>query len=250
MGFLIHILLAQFTKRQCIPADGFEPSGQIHIAQGLLRAISINKLTEAGCTFYLLVADWHALANNKMGGDLGLKDLATLSDGTKLENPKWFRDLEDKLAIAQRARNKRRVKAIHAKIRRRRKHHLHVATARIAKQYRTIFVGDVNSSQLAKTNMAKSVMDASWYAFKQQLAYKARRHRGAVVVVDEAYSTQTCSSCGAIPASSPKGRAGLGMRTWECSCCGAVHDRDVNAAVNVLKFGLERQPPAEESPRL
>lgn len=57
-------------KKNPIAYDGFEPSGQIHIAQGLLRAISINKLTEAGCTFYLLVADWHALANNKMGGDL------------------------------------------------------------------------------------------------------------------------------------------------------------------------------------
>ena len=57
-------------KKNPIAYDGFEPSGQIHIAQGLLRAISINKLTKAGCTFYLLVADWHALANNKMGGDL------------------------------------------------------------------------------------------------------------------------------------------------------------------------------------
>ncbi len=57
-------------KKNPVAYDGFEPSGQIHIAQGLLRAISINKLTEAGCTFYLLVADWHALANNKMGGDL------------------------------------------------------------------------------------------------------------------------------------------------------------------------------------
>ncbi len=184
-----------------------------------------------------------------VGIDLGLKDLATLSDGTVISNDHWYRGLEDKLAIAQRARNNKRVKAIHAKIKNRRKHELHVASNRIAKQYRTIVIGDVSSTKLAKTNMAKSVYDAGWYQLKQSLQYKARRRQGSFQVVNEAYTTQTCSSCGCLPDSRPKGIAGLGIRQWECSECGVVHDRDHNAAINILSVGLERQPLVEEIPR-
>jgi len=188
--------------------------------------------------------------NKSVGIDLGLKDLANLSDGTKISNDRWYRGLENKLATAQRAKNKKRVKSIHAKIKNRRKHELHVASNRITKQYRNIIVGDVSSSKLAKTNMAKSVYDAGWYMFKQFLQYKARRHQGMFKVVNESYSTQTCSSCGTLPDSRPKGIAGLGIRTWECSDCGAMHDRDTNAALNILSFGLECQPLVEESLRV
>lgn len=181
-----------------------------------------------------------------VGIDLGLKDLATLSDGTKIEAKKFYRDMEDKLTTAQRAKNKKRVKAIHAKIKNRRHHQLHVESARITKKYRNIIVGDVSSSALAKTNMAKSVMDAGWCSFKEMLRYKARRHQGFFTVVNENYSTQTCSNCGCLPDSRPKGIAGLGIRTWECSDCGTKHDRDHNAALNILSFGLERQPLVEE----
>jgi transposase len=182
-----------------------------------------------------------------IGIDLGLKDLATLSDGVKIEAPRTYRLHEQKLKIAQRAKNKKRVKVLHQKIKNIRKHHHHIVSANIAKQYKNIFVGDVNSSKLAKTKMAKSVLDAGWYQLKSFLAYKVRRHQGQLFVVDERFTTQTCSHCGALPDGRPKGIAGLRIRNWECGECGTVHDRDVNSAILILRFGLERQPLVEEN---
>ena len=71
------------------------------------------------------------------------------------------------------------------------------------------------------------------------LSYKALMHGGRYLEVSERMSTQTCSECGTLPPSRPKGIAGLGIREWECSDCGAVHDRDVNAARNILRVGLD-----------
>ncbi len=103
-----------------------------------------------------------------------------------------------------------------------------------------IFVGDVASAQLVKTRMAKSVLDAGWSMLKTMLEYKS--HQAGIVfeVVNENYTTQTCSCCGVIPASSPKGRAGLRIREWTCSGCGTEHDRDTNAAKNILATGHRR----------
>lgn len=106
-----------------------------------------------------------------------------------------------------------------------------------------IAVGDVNAKALAKTRMAKSVLDAGWSSFRAMLAYKARVY----VEVDESFTTQTCSSCGALPPERPGGIAGLGIRAWDCSACGASHDRDVNAALNILALGRSVAPPVEES---
>lgn len=88
--------------------------------------------------------------------------------------------------------------------------------------------------------MAKSVLDAGWGMLKTLLEYKCD-HAGSVFeVVDEAYSTQACSCCGSISQNSPKGRAGLRKREWSCTDCGATHDRDVNAAKNILVVGHDR----------
>ena len=88
--------------------------------------------------------------------------------------------------------------------------------------------------------MAKSVLDAGWGMLKTMLEYKCD-HAGIVFEeVNEAYTTQTCSCCGVIPANSPKGRADLRIREWACAECGALHDRDVNAAKNILAVGHDR----------
>ena len=100
-----------------------------------------------------------------------------------------------------------------------------------------IFVGNVSSSKLAKTKMAKSVLDAEWAMLKIQLKYKAIARSVVYEEVNESYSTQTCSSCGVIPSSSPKGRAGLRIREWSCCECGAQHNRDINAAKNIVAAG-------------
>jgi len=195
------------------------------------------------------VEDERATGVGEVGIDLGLKTLATVSTGDKIESPQSYRRLEAKLAVAQRAGNRRRAKAIHAKIANARRDHLHKASAKLARENRLIVVGNVNAAALAKTRMAKSVLDAGWSAFRDMLRYKASRHGAEYREVDERFTTQTCSRCGVIPDSSPKGMGALGIRDWECSACGATHDRDVNAAQNIFRIGRSAPPRGDESRR-
>ncbi len=200
--------------------------------------------------FQCEAADELSTGNGEIGIDLGLKALATCSDGIKVPALQHYRQYQAALAVAQRAGNKRRVRAIHAKIANARRHHLHEQSTRIARDNALIVVGNVNSIKLAKTRLAKSVLDASWSTFRNMLAYKADRHNARYVEADERWTSQTCSCCGSIPDSSPKGMGALGVRHWECSDCGATHDRDVNAALNILRVGRERPPPTVEIPAL
>ena len=186
------------------------------------------------------VAQTTPSAIGQVGVDLGLKEVATCSNGLKLESKQFYRELETKLGMAQRARKKDRVKAIHAQIKNRRLNHLHQFTTRLVKENTLIVVGNVSSSKLAKTKMAKSILDAGWHTLKTQLDYKSKAMQAVFLEVNESYTTQTCSCCGCISANSPKGRAGLGIREWSCPECGALHDRDVNAARNILALGHER----------
>jgi putative transposase len=188
--------------------------------------------------------------NGEIGIDLGLKTLATCTDGSSVPALQHYRQYEAALAIAQRANNHARVKAIHAKIANARRHHLHEQSTRIVRENELIVVGDVNAAQLAKTKMAKSILDASCSMFRSQLAYKARRHNARYIEADERSTSQTCSRCGCISAGSPKGMGALGIRHWTCSDCGASHDRDVNAAWNILRAGRERSPLVAEIPVL
>jgi len=173
----------------------------------------------------------------EVGIDLGLKTLAATSGGEKIENLRHGRAMQAKLARAQRAGRKRTVRQIHAKIERRRRHHLHEVSKRLVQQNRLVAVGNVSAAKLAKTRMAKSVYDASWSTLRHQLRYKAVRHGAVYVEVDERWSSQLCSACGSLPLSRPKGIAQLGVRHWTCSDCGADHDRDLNAARNILVSG-------------
>lgn len=170
-----------------------------------------------------------------VGIDLGLKDLAVLSTGEAVATKQWYRKTEPKLAVAQRGRKKRQVTKLHARIKAQRSDHLHKLSTRLVRTHAAVFVGNVNASALAKTGMAKSVLDAGWSMFRNQLAYKAIRHRVVFQEVNESYSTQTCSQCASVEG--PRGVAGLGVRRWQCSC-GVFHDRDTNAAKNIVARGL------------
>ncbi|MCG5513279.1 RNA-guided endonuclease InsQ/TnpB family protein [Ectothiorhodospira shaposhnikovii] len=178
--------------------------------------------------------------SSAVGIDLGLKDVATCSDGERLSASQPYRTLEEKLGIAQRAGKKKRIKAIHAKIKHRRKDAIHKFSTMLVERHGAIFVGDVSSVSLAKTRMAKSVLDAGWGMLKTQLQYKAIARGVWFEEIDEAYTTQACSCCGHIGDSSPKGRTGLGIREWTCQACGTRHDRDINAARNILALGHKR----------
>lgn len=172
-----------------------------------------------------------------VGIDLGLKDFASLSTGEKIANPRHLRQLADKLAVAQRAGKKRQAANIHGRIANSRGDFLHKLSHRIVRDFDYIAVGNVNSARLAKTSMAKSVLDAGWSSFRNMLRFKAIRHGAWFEEVNERFTSQVCSTCGCLPASRPKGIADLGIREWTCSDCGAVHDRDTNAAVNILRVG-------------
>jgi IS605 OrfB family transposase len=172
-----------------------------------------------------------------VGIDLGCKSAATDSNGDGVVG-REYRKLEQKLGIAQRARNKKRVKNIHAKIANRRKDALHKYSHKLVNENALVVVGNVSSKAMVKTKMAKSVLDAGWSTLKTMLEYKCA-HAGVVFEeVNEAYTTQACSECGSI--AGPKGYAGLNERNWVCSECGAQHDRDINAATNIRALGHER----------
>jgi putative transposase len=170
-----------------------------------------------------------------LGIDLGLKDAATCSDGQVLPS-RWYRSEEAALATAQRAGKKKRVKAIHAKIANRRKDAMHKMSTKLVAQNAAIFVGNVASVKLVKTKMAKSTLDAGWAMFKTMLEYKSRQAGVVFEEVNEAWSTQTCSSCGSVEG--PKGQGELDVREWTCQTCGTHHERDINAALNIRAKGL------------
>jgi putative transposase len=175
-----------------------------------------------------------------IGIDLGLTRFAGFSDSglPPIDAERFYRDLEPTLASAQRARNRTRTRAIHAKVANRRKDFLHKLSTRLVNGYGALFVGNVNASALAKTRQAKSVLDAGWSAFRTMLSYKCAHAGVWFEEVDEAFSTQTCSVCNS--RTGPQGREGLGIRGWRCGVCGAIHDRDVNAAQNILAAGHRR----------
>ena len=181
-----------------------------------------------------------------IAGDLGFKDFATITNGTthvKIEATKNYRQLEDKLAIAQRSNKKDLVKSIHLKIKNKRKDEQHKLTSSLIKDNQAIFMGNVSAASLVESNkkdkinkkeMNKSAYDAGFSMFRTMLEYKCNIAGIYYLNIDESYTTQTCSFCGA--RNGPKGSAGLGIREWTCAC-GTIHDRDINAAINILVRG-------------
>jgi IS605 OrfB family transposase len=202
----------------------------------------------AGCFAQDAVGDWWlclpvevateqtAAPLDAVGVDLGLKDIAVTSDGDRLEAGRWTRRFAAKLASAQRRGHKRQAKRIHRKAARCRADTLHKFSRKIVDQYQSIIVGDVSSTKLVKTKMAKPVLDSGWGMLKQMLQYKGEHAGRSVEIVNESYSSRTCSSCGAL--TGPTGLDMLAVRQWTCSACGDAHDRDVNAARNIRTAGL------------
>jgi putative transposase len=185
----------------------------------------------------------------EVGIDLGLSRFAALSDGRKLDNPRFARRVERKLARAQRAlarkqkgsanraRARARVARCHAIVRDARRDGLHQQSTRIIRDNQAVYVEDLAVAGLARTRLARSVQDAGWSAFVGMLGYQAARHRRIFGKVDLWFpSTRRCSTCGAVGDRLP-----LNIREWSCPC-GAVHDRDVNAAIDILAAGRADRP--------
>ena len=181
-----------------------------------------------------------------VGIDLGIKTLATLSDGTVIDNPRYLRKSERKLKRAQKALSRktmgsrRRAKArakvarIHARVANVRADAINKATTMIAQTYRVVCIEDLNAAGMVKNRrLAKAIMDASFGEFRRQLEYKTARSGAALHVVDRWYpSSKTCSKCGAVKAKLP-----LSERVYRCDGCGLSMDRDLNAAININVAG-------------
>lgn len=167
-----------------------------------------------------------------VGIDLGLKDVAVTSHGERLEAGRWTERYAARLAQAQRRAHRRTARRIHRKIGRCRADALHKFSRFIVERYQTIVVGDVSSPKLARTRLAKAVLDSGWGRLRTQLQYKGQQAGRSVEVVSERFTTRVCSQCGAH--SGPQGLRQLVVREWTCAECGAAHDRDVNAARNIL----------------
>jgi IS605 OrfB family transposase len=184
----------------------------------------------------------------EIGVDLGLHVLAALSDGTTVANPRWLRRAQRRLRRAQRIlsrrregsanwrKAKRRVARLHARVTDARRDLHHQLSTRLIRENQAVYLEGLDVVALGRTNLAKNLGDAGWSQFTAMLTYKADLYGRTVTRLDRWYpSSQLCSECGA--KSGPKGQAGLKLRTWTCSACAATHDRDVNAARNVLAAG-------------
>ena len=184
------------------------------------------------CLPVKMEADETVAPYEAVGIDLGLKNIAVTSEGERLGGGRWTLRSAQKLASAQRRGHKRQAKRIHRKAARCRADALHKFSRRIVDQYQNIIVGDVSSRKLARTPMAKSVLDSGWGMLKGLLEYKSQQAARNFEVVSEQNTSVTCSTCGAL--TGPRGVNGLTVRSWVCGECGELHDRDVNAARNSL----------------
>ena len=192
----------------------------------------------------------YAPKGGAVGVDLGIKTLATLSDGTVIENPRHLKKSEQKLKRAQRALSRkmpssnRRAKArakvarIHAHVANQRHDALHKLTTHLANKYSEISIENLNVLGMVKNHhLAKSVMDASFGKFRRQLEYKTARTGARLHVIDRWYpSSKTCSQCGRV-----KAKLSLSERTYRCEHCGLVIDRDLNAAININVAGSAQE---------
>lgn len=182
-----------------------------------------------------------------VGIDLGLKDLAVLSNGERIAAPQFYRKAERKLKRAQRelsrtqtgsknrAKAKQRVAKLHQRIRNQRQDFLHKLTTQLVRNYHGICIEDLSLNGMAKTKLAKSVLDAGLGEFRRQLEYKTVWHRRHLAVVDRFFpSSKLCRKCGVV-----NDTLTLADREWTCAC-GAVHDRDYNAACNIKREGLKQ----------
>ncbi|MEU6200191.1 RNA-guided endonuclease TnpB family protein [Streptomyces sp. NPDC047061] len=183
-----------------------------------------------------------------VGVDVGLDHLLTLSTGEKIANPRHERRDRVRLAKAQRElsrkargnganrrKARRKVARIHARIADRRRDMLHKLTTRLVRENQTLVIEDLTVRNMVKNHtLARAISDASWSEFRSMLEYKAAWYGREVIAVDRYFpSSRLCSSCGTLQEKMP-----LSVRTWTCDSCGTTHDRDVNAANNLLAAGL------------
>jgi putative transposase len=236
-----------------LPKIGAVRVRQSQPVEGVTKSATIKR-TATGHWHMTIVAEFELLEQttpeiteaDSEGFDLGLTSFLTTSEGTPIDNPRFFRQAERKLRKAQRRWSRRRkgsrnyakaklqVAKVHAKIARKRSNFCHQLSSTLIKSYDGLFFETLSPKGLARTKLSKSMLDAAQGEFCRQIKYKAVWSNRVAVFIDRFYpSSQLCSVCGYKNES-----LSLKDRRWTCPVCLTTHDRDVNAAINIKREGL------------
>lgn len=221
--------------------------------EGQIKSATVSQVPSGKYYVSILVETEHIKMPDgagKTGLDLGIKDLCITSDGRKYENPKTIRKYEKKLARLQRQlahketrsknyyKTKKQIALCHEKITNTRKDYLHKISCEIVSENQVIVSENLQIKNMVKNHhLARSINDVSWYELTRQLEYKSKWNDREYVKIDTFYaSSQLCSVCGYQNTDTKD----LSVREWACPVCGAKHDRDINAAKNILAEGLRQ----------
>ena len=191
------------------------------------------------------------MQETSVGIDLGIKDFVITSDGKKFKNQDFLKSELRRLKIEQRSlsrkqkgsnhynKQKLKVSLIHDHIKNKREDYLHKVSRYLVDNYDTICIEDLGTSNMMKNGkLSRAIQDMGWYKFKSMLEYKCDWYGKNLQVIGRFEpSSKTCNSCG-----SKNNDLKLSDREWVCQECGEIHDRDINAALNIRNFGLRNQP--------